>query len=289
MDKSILDLWYYQEVLSNSNIQVGDKLIFCDIDGTIFRDSLYIEIFLGLIYDGLSSTDSFRRQLAKNSMEIHEDALQKWKNREWAYDKYLHTTIECFTDLVTWMYLYTFNTICEKIVQEKSKRTYVYPLSFLKAKQKEWYKIILISGSPDYVVNNFAMNHKFEVGMWSYYFTSQEQFISTWNGLGYYDQLLTWDKFLLAMSKSKEDIVNYIFNTYKPSHTISLWDTNGDYKMLTMTDQGMAINPSFELFDKVKELDNITVIIERKDLVIELDKKDRENMYYFNNMWRIFD
>lgn len=275
MNDDIMSLWYYQEVIDSSNLKIWDKMIFCDIDGTIFRDSLYIEIYLWLIYNGMSSPVAYKRELAKNSLKIHEEALSKWKNREWGYDQYLHVILNSFTDLANWLHEANFNAICEAIVKEKSKRTYVFPMELLKKKQSEWYKIILISWSPDHVVRNFAYEHWFDIWMWSYYFTDTEWY-------------LTWEKALLAISKSKESLVNYILEKYAPSHTISLWDTNWDYRMLMMTDNGIAMNPSYELYSKIVELENIEVVVERKDLVLRLNSSQRKYVEFLSNTDRVF-
>jgi len=275
-----IDFNYYFEKIDSSNIKHWDKIIFCDIDWTIFRDSLYIEIFLWII-EILS-----KYQEVSNILTKYHYSLNKWKNRQWWYDDFLWKTIILFKKSIKWLPVKFFNEICEKIIQEKSKRTYVYSLNMLKLYQEKWFKVILISWSPDNIVSWFAKKHNFDLWLWSYYFTQAKNLsLNLWikDRHTKSTQVLTWDNILIATSQSKETIVNYIKKKYNPSYTISLWDTNGDYNMLNMTDIWYAINPSFELYERIKNNNKIQVIIERKDLILELNSEQRQSIIYYDN------
>ena len=264
--KWIIDISHYKDILKKSNIRKWDNIVFCDIDWTIFRDSLYIEIFTELLKE---------REWRWYDVSIYENAYYEyfnaWKDRAITYDEYLKVVINCFTDVSREFPLNIFDEICDKVLLEKSNRTYVYPIHMLYRLQESWYKIILISWSPENVVSDFAKKHWFDVWLWSHYFTNEK------NG----EYVLTGDKIQLAFADSKDELVSYIMKEYTPENTIAFWDTNWDVKMLKKVNQWYAINPSCELYKKIKDEKTIDVIIERKDLVLVLKSDDRKYIDFF--------
>jgi phosphoserine phosphatase len=79
----------------------------------------------------------------------------------------------------------------------------------------------------------------------------------------------------MAKSENKKKVVEYILNKFKPKHSVAFWDTTWDLAMLTVVNKWYCINPSKELYDEILLIDNIDVVIERKDLSIVLNKLAR--------------
>ncbi len=60
-----------------------------DIDGTIFRSSLLIELTDALIQEGV---------FPSKTRKTYKQALDNWVNRSGSYQKYLDTVIEAFIE-----------------------------------------------------------------------------------------------------------------------------------------------------------------------------------------------
>lgn len=239
------------------SINVWDKLVFCDIDWTIYRNSLFLDLVELLIADGI---------ISKYKATLYKKYKKQWKNREIWYEKFLmFAVIDVFEKLIKSKKLH-YSQIVEYtklIIKNNGKHILTYTLNKLQELKDQWYKIIFISGSPMAMVKSFSKLYNFDVWLWTYLWVDNNWYF---NG----------NRIVLASSESKLQVIDYILNKYRPEHTISFWDTNGDYWMLNITDLWVAINPVDELYKDILNHENISVIIERKDLILEMDAKARQ-------------
>ena len=239
-----------------------DKIVYCDIDGTIYRDSLFLDIINYFINDGLVDNESIER---------YNYLKSEWKNRNIGYEEFLMYTI-------TWIFEKVLNkinidyiyNIWYSIIEKNSWKVFVYTLEQLKKYQNNWYKIIFISWSPLELVYLFSKEYEFDIALWSLLSTNNQWTLES--------------DYVLASSQAKIEVVNYINNLYQPSDTIAFWDTSWDYDMLINSSLWYAINPTYELYNKIKDIDNILVIIERKDLILKINKESRKYISYFDNL-----
>ena len=259
MEKFLQSNYFLKEI---GKINYNNKIVFCDIDGTIYRNSLFLDLLENLIEDGY---------ISQYKVAQYNKYKKKWKNREIWYEEFLmYAVIDIFEKLIKTKKLHssTFMKYTKKILKDNWKHILTYTMDTLKNLQNKWYKVVFISGSPLLMVKEFAKMYNFDIWLGTLLDKDKE-----W----YYN----WNCTVLASSESKEEIIKTILNEINPTHTISLWDTKWDLWMLLITDIWVAINPAAELYNAVKEEESILVIIERKDLIIELDKKARQ---YIKNL-----
>lgn len=234
-------------------IQDWDNIILCDIDGTIFRDSFFLYIFNGLV------NITWRYEY----LSIHDEYMKKWKDREIPYDEYLGNIIPLFIELVRGVKQKDFEEICFNAVEEYNNRTYIFTKNYLKSKQKEWYKVFFISGSPFEVVKYFSDKNNFNWAIGSYYLSE--------------DGKKTGERIPLFSNDAKSSVLKYIRYKYRNVTITWIGDTNWDYSLITQSDYWMAINPARELAEKLIHnkdsinSNNISIIIERKDVNVLLD------------------
>lgn len=245
---------------SINKINKNDKIVFCDIDWTIYRNSLFLDLLYVFIEDWI---------VPKEKIQKLEELKNAWKNRKNTYDDYVRYGVsEIYEKIITQIDRKYLIKASEKVVENNWSQILTYTLNKLKELQKEGYKIIFISWSPIELVDVFTKKYGFDIWFWTY-----SKYLENWMFNGEFD--------ILASSKNKILLINYIKSLINPPHVIALWDTNWDYDMLINSDQWYAINPTNELYSKIQNENNINVIIERKDLILELDKNARNNINFY--------
>jgi len=241
-------------------LEKWDKVVYCDIDWTIYRDSLFLDVVDFLIKDWF---------ISKTKSQKYQTLKKQWKNREINYEDFLmYTVLEIYEKVLHKIpYNYLVN-IAPKIIKNKGKRVFLYTLNKLRELQSQWYKIIFISGSPLVLVHAFAKKYWFDIWLWSY--SSKD---NRWN---------LKREFVLASNTAKMEVIEYINNLIKPSHIISFGDTTWDFSMLANADIWYAVNPTAWLYSKIKDIENIIVVVERKDLVLEMNSNVRKYINYLS-------
>ncbi len=129
---------------------------------------------------------------------------------------------------------------------------------------KEGHKVFFISGGPDFLVEKMAEKYNVKEYKASEYIIDEDnrftgEIIPMWD---YENKLKALDKFVEVY-----DI------DLKKSYAYG--DTTGDLSMLRMVGNPVAVNPNRKLLFQIKEEEklsnNTSIIIERKDVIYELD------------------
>lgn len=236
-------------------INKNAKIAYCDIDWTIYRNSLFLDLVDRLIMDWY---------INNNQINKYNKYKTAWKNRQINYETFLMYAVEIFETLIKKQKINVnvFKKYAKEIIKSNGKLVFTYTLNKLKELQKEWFTIIFISGSSIEMVQEFTKLYGFDIWLGSL----------TWVDSDWY---LNWERVVIASSQAKLDIINNINYYIQPSYVISFGDTNWDYEMLLNSNYWYAINPTTELYAKIKNNHNISAIIERKDLIIEIPKDAR--------------
>ena len=121
---------------------------FFDVDGTIFRNSLLIEHFKLLIKSGNLSMDAWTSSVEKN--------FEKWAKREGDYDTYLEDLVNKYVDGLKNINIDVVDQIAAEVIEKKANKLYRYTKHAIDYHKKMGHKLILISGSPDFLVKKMA-------------------------------------------------------------------------------------------------------------------------------------
>ncbi|WP_392444720.1 HAD family hydrolase [Sneathia vaginalis] len=233
---------------------------FFDVDGTIFRNSLLIEHFKLLIKNGYLSKDAWTSSVEKN--------FENWSNREGDYDTYLEDLVNKYVEGIKNISEEVVNKIAEEVIEKKSDKLYRYAKECIEVHRQKGHKLILISGSPDFLVEKMAKKLGFDDYKATIYVIN--------NGSYTGEQIPMWDSY----SKNKainEYVTKYGLNL---NDCYSYGDTTGDVSMLRLVGHPYAINPAKRLLDTIcedEDLSNkVTLIIERKDVIYKLNPKTIE-------------
>lgn len=225
------------------------KVAFFDVDGTIFRSSLLIEIVEELI-----KRNVFSKESAAEFLKTKED----WINRRGQYEDYIMAVVHSFEKHIKGVPYKTFMDIAEEMVEKNYKKTYIYTKDLVKKLKDKDYFIIAISQSPKGILDKFCKHFGFDKVYGRIY------------ELGPEDQLTgkTMDEHIIS---NKGNIVRRAVEkenlTLKGS--VAVGDTEGDIPMLELVDKPICFNPNQKLFRYAK-INKWKVVVERKDVVYEL-------------------
>ncbi|WP_068267703.1 HAD family hydrolase [Caviibacter abscessus] len=229
--------------------------VFFDIDGTIFRNSLLIEHFKLLIKYEFISTDAWTSSL--------KEKFEKWANREGDYDEYLLELADIYLSALKNISPDDVDYIAKRVIELKSDKVYKFTKNRIKWHKKMNHKIIIISGSPDFLVEKMA--HK--LGITDFMAT---QYIVK-NGKYTGEKIPMWD------SESKDTAIKKYCEKYNIDleNSYSYGDTSGDFSMLVNVGHPYAINPAKRLLLLIKQneklCEKIKIIVERKDVIYDIN------------------
>lgn len=222
------------------------SLAIFDIDGTIFRSSLTIELFK-ILADMRVFPADFLRRVARLE--------EKWLNRQGSYEDYLTEVVRAYQKAILGKKKTLIVRACRRVIAEHKLKTYLYTRNLLRSIRGK-YLTIGISGSPLEVVSEYNKFLKFDK-LYGWEFGVDER--------GRYT-----DKILHAPSQYKRElIVRYLENHgLDLKNSIGVGDTESDAGFLDLVDRPIAFNPNRSLA-RIARKKNWTVVIERKDLIIE--------------------
>lgn len=228
------------------------KLAVFDIDGTIFRSSLLIELVSGLVEDGV-----FPRRAKK---EMEADYLA-WLNRKGSYTNYVMQVVKIHQKYIGGCAKKEVYDTARRVIDWHKDRVYRYTRDLIKDLRREGYYLVAISGSPDYIVSMFAKTMRFNVSFgWG---LEIKRGIFT-GGRGYRDPVERKEKVLrefVERAKFKADLDN----------SIAVGDSESDIPMLEIVGNPIVFNPAHTLAEHAKR-EGWKIVVERKNVIYEIDK-----------------
>ncbi len=225
------------------------KVAIFDIDGTIFRSSLLIEIVNVLIERGIFPEEVWVGYGEKEKL---------WLERKGGYDEYIHAVVEVFEKNIKGVYYKEFAEVSEEVTSRYQHHVYTYTRDFIKQLKKEKYYLLAISQSPKKTVEDFCRNIGFnKVYGRIYELGPENRFTGT-----IIDQHLIENKSnIVRRAVEKENL------TLDGSYGVG--DTEGDISMLELVKNPIVFNPNKKLLRYARMM-GWKIVVERKDVVYEL-------------------
>ncbi len=218
-----------------------------DIDGTIFRSSLLIEITDALIAEGV-----FPPEVEK----IYAREFTAWRNREASYDHYISKVIEAFKQHLNGVPVGRLDDAADIVIGNMGRETYRYTRDLVKSLQKTHF-LIAISKSPQAMVRKFAAHWGFDDYDASIYEHKD----------GIYTGVCTTD------DRHKDAVLQDLVAKHSLSlvGSIGVGDSEGDIPLLSLVEHPIAFNPNSRLFTEAIKKD-WQVVVERKDVIYYANK-----------------
>ena len=228
---------------------------FFDIDGTIHRNSLLIEHFKLLVKYEYINVMSWEGKV--------KEKFSKWESRTGDYDDYLEELVEIYVEALKNFSKADMDFLAKRVIELKGDKVYKYTRDRLLYHTNEGHEVIIISGSPDFLVSKMAERYGVEDYRASIYEVNE-------NGIFTGNVIPMWD------AKSKQKAITDFCKKYdidlKKSYAYG--DTTGDLTMFKNVGNAIAINPAKKLLQKIKrdkELkEKVMIVVERKDVIYKL-------------------
>ncbi len=220
-----------------------------DIDGTIFRNSLLIELHWKMVKAGIIPKAAIKRLDAK---------YWKWVRRSGAYDDYLLEVIQSFNEFVKGVPVRSIRALARKVVKVQSQIVYRYTRDLIEELRKT-HLLVAVSGSPEVVVSEFARAWKFD------YFIGTQHSIKN----GYFTDGKIW-----VASENKQEALRRLQEKHGFSlgrGSVGVGDTESDIKTFELVDRPICFNPTSGLYS-VAAKKGWEVVLERKDAIYTIKK-----------------
>lgn len=223
---------------------------FFDIDGTVFRSSLLIELVEQLVKE---------KVFPQEAVEQYEPALTAWLSREGTYEQYIGAVVKVFMEQIQGVYYGEFADIGRRVVAVQSKRVYRYTRDLIHALKKDGYYIVAISQSPKTILDEFCRQYGFDKVYGRYYeIGPQDRFTGK-----------VIDEHLI---QNKANIAKRVFDknsSLTTERSIAVGDTEADIPLLEFVSEPICFNPNRSLYTFAKRM-NWEVVVERKDVIYYL-------------------
>lgn len=226
------------------------KIAIFDIDGTVFRSSLLIEIAEVMIEEDL---------FEKSARKEYALEYQKWHDRKGDYENYIRAVVRAFEKNVKGVSHKDFDR-CAKIVIEKYKnRIYRFTRDFIKDLKGKDYFLLAISQSPKNIIDIFCETLGFDKVYGRIYETDSSGQLTG----------KTVDEELIS---NKANMVKRAIKNQNLAlkGSVGVGDTEGDISFLEMVEEPICFNPNAKLYRYACQKGWKTVV-ERKDVIYEIN------------------
>ncbi len=224
-----------------------------DVDGTIFRSSLLIELVRSLIENGL---------FPKSALQDFSLEEERWLNRKGDYDSYILAVVKVFMKHIKGVSYKEFMETTEDMLLREQDHVYRYTRDLVVSLKKDGDYLLAISQSPKSVVDSFCKRLGFDK-IYGRIYELGPQNKMTGNIVDLH--LIENKANILKRAVKKEGLTL--------SDSVGVGDTESDIHFLELIDKPICFNPNKLLYRHAK-LNSWEVIVERKDVIYTIPTKD---------------
>ncbi len=230
------------------NQTIKNKLAIFDIDGTVFRSSLLVELINALVRHRIFP------KMAKEKMEY--DYLL-WTNRQGSYENYIKKVNEVHRKYLCGCKKTNVDKVIKEVIKWQRDRVYVFTRELIKAIKPEFY-LLAISGSPQDIVQKFADYFGFD--------RVYGRVLEMKNGETYTGRVINED----FISNKKEVLRSFLREMgFSLKNSLGVGDAESDVSFLEAVSRPIAFNPNRKLAKIARERKWL-IVIERKDMIYYL-------------------
>lgn len=225
------------------------KVAVFDIDGTLFRSSLIIELTEKLITNG---------HFPPETRDVYLAARSRWIDREGDYEEYINALVTAFKKMIKGVPYEVALRAAKEVTKEQKNRVYRYTRDLVKELKSEGFYLLAISHSPKLIAEMFGKALGFDKIYGIIYETGPSE---CFTGRELDKHLISNKAVILRRAVEKEGL------TLKGS--VGVGDTEGDISFLEMVDRPICFNPNKKLYRYGMRM-GWKVVVERKDVMYEL-------------------
>ncbi len=225
------------------------KVAFFDIDGTVFRSSLFTELIEACIAEKI---------FPATMKDRYEKAYEAWQNRVGTYETYVSAIVSAFMEHIRGVHYGDFADVGKLVVARQGKQTYRYTRDLIQDLRSKDYFLVAISQSPKTILDEFCTSYGFDkVYGRIYEIGPQDRFTG----------VVTDEGFI----QNKGNVIERVFEKENLVHegSIGVGDTESDIPLLEAVEMPICFNPNMKLYTHAKGK-KWPVVVERKDVVFTL-------------------
>ena len=222
-----------------------NKIAVFDIDGTIFRNSLLVELHWKMVKAEI---------IPKSAITKLDTYYWDWVRRKGSYDSYLTEVIKSFDEYSVGQRVSAIKALARKVVKTQSSIVYRYTRDLIE-KLRKTHVLIAISGSPREIVEEFAHAWKFDHFVGTQHEISQGKYTSG-------------PKFVA--SHHKREVLSDLARQHRFSFkgSVGVGDTESDAGIFELVERPICFNPTSGLYKMAKKK-KWEIVVERKDMIYE--------------------
>ncbi len=225
------------------------KVAIFDIDGTIFRSSLLIELVRALIENKL---------FPEKSRLMYEKSYQDWLDRTGSYDTYIAKVVESFEQYMVGLRHADFMRVVKQVIGFHKYHTYVYPRDLIKGLKKQGYFILAISHSPKELLDEFCAQWGFDKVYGRIYEVGKN---GMFTGQTLYKEEINDKAKILKRFIEKEQL--------SLADSYGVGDSQSDIMFLKFVENPICFNPNATLYKHAKK-HGWKIVVERKDVIYQI-------------------
>ncbi len=234
------------------------KVAVFDIDGTIFRSSLIIEVFNALIDAGV---------FPHEARDVVERSFVRWLDRKGHYNDYVMKLVRTYYEYLPGTKSVLVDAVIEGVIDKQKDRVYRYTRDLIASLKRKGFFLIAISNSQHAMVEAFAHTQGFDAAI--------GRTLEIKNGTYTGRQMYNDRPFPISASLDKVEILKHYLDS-NGIHTdltrsYAIGDSEGDIPLLSSVGNPIAFNPSLPLARLAKRR-NWSMIVERKDVIYRIHK-----------------
>ena len=222
-----------------------EKVAVFDIDGTVFRSSLLIELMEALVLEKIVP----KRAGASWGVEY-----QAWLERRGTYRAYIDKVILASYRHLRGVSQFKVWEIAKKVIAFHKSRVYRFSRDLVRELKPTHY-LLAISGSPYDVVQPFCREFGFDKVYGTIYEVDGR---SRFTGRILYEEFVRDKRKTLERALIKEELTL--------AGSVGVGDTETDIPFLKMVERPIAFNPNEKLYRYAKRR-GWEIVVERKDVV----------------------
>lgn len=234
------------------------KVAVFDIDGTIFRSSLIIEVFNALIDAGV---------FPHEARDVVERSFVRWLDRKGHYNDYLMKLVYTYYEYLPGTKSVLVDAVIDGVIDRQKDRVYRYTRDLLASLKKKGYLLIAISNSQHAMVEAFAHTQGFDAAI--------GRMLEVKNGVYTGRILYNGKPFPISAHLDKVEILRHYLDEHgiraDLARSYAVGDSEGDTPLLKSVGNPIAFNPSLPLARLAKRR-GWTMIVERKDVIYRIHK-----------------
>ncbi len=225
------------------------KIAFFDIDGTVFRSSLLIQLVEKLIDEEV---------FPETAREVYAQAHTDWGNREGTYEDYISAVVDAYVAHIKGVHYGALADIGRLVVAQQGKRVYRYTRDLIKELKADNYYVVAISQSPKTILDEFCKGYGFDKVYGRMYEIGPQD-------------LFTGEMIDVHLIENKANIIRRVLEdeAFTSDESVGVGDTEGDIPLLEMVEKPICFNPNQGLHDHAVHMD-WKVVVERKDVIYTL-------------------